>query len=253
MRVVSFQSKEVLDIILKDTVYYADENKLRTSHDYSIDKQQLNGCTPIWVFANENLCEETLKSGELLERWRCEMSLDQEVGLTQFVMLELEVDPTNLKHGKTHNAYNYACVMNKIDLSQLCAVYRVEHTAHWYFKKIVLVKAYKEPAITNDELDTRAHKFYGLYDTGGHDTCAFCDAATSHRIGKVSVCSAYCRDKIIKLIGGVLNCKVDVSAVNHLNAKLVREMRLGTISEKDLPSVIKSECSNSGLSKMVDF
>lgn len=77
MRVITFQSKDVLNSIIKNGVYFADKDKCREKNDYTSDINQLNGKQPIWVFTNPNIDYNGLKSGDLLERWRCEMSLTQ--------------------------------------------------------------------------------------------------------------------------------------------------------------------------------
>ncbi len=204
MRVISFQDRVVLEIILKDGVYFADASKCREKRDYRLDRESLGGKLPIWVYMNPGINFNLLRSGEVIERWRCEMSLDQKVGLTQFAMLELEIPENNIMVGKTHNAYKYAGVIDRIDKKLLCAIYRVEHTGHWFYKRIVPERFFvKDPCIP-EILDTRALKFYGLYDeiTSDDDCrtkCAYCDSRTGHRSGNLFVCSRYCEDHIIRL------------------------------------------------------
>ena len=44
---LTFQNKEVLDIILKDDIYYADINKIRENNSYEEDIEQSGGLIPI--------------------------------------------------------------------------------------------------------------------------------------------------------------------------------------------------------------
>lgn len=147
MRVLSFQSKEVVNIILNKGEYKADIYLCREKRDYKLDTEQLNGNCPIWCFApitgNEFTSSDFI-DGVLLERFRCEMSLDQGVGLTKYYLLELEISNEELLTGKTHNAYTGAKVIPFIKFNQLKAIYRVEHTSHWYYKKIILIRSFSD-------------------------------------------------------------------------------------------------------------
>ncbi|KSV59131.1 hypothetical protein ASU35_10245 [Acetivibrio ethanolgignens] len=67
----------------------------------------MGGAVPVWVFTDLDKGEVTRSSfndGVFLERCRCQMSLDQDLGLERFAMLELEIDEDKLKWGLTHNA-----------------------------------------------------------------------------------------------------------------------------------------------------
>lgn len=241
MRVISFQSKEVFEIIINKGIYTSDINKCRENNNYEEDIKQLNA-NPIWIFNNPNICFNLLKNGEILERWRCEMSLDQEIGLTQFLMLELEIDECNIKIGKSHNSYNFASVVSKITKDQLCAVHHIENTNHFFYKRIVLDKMYKNSTITNSCLDTRELKFYGIYkkinlDKNKVNRCMYCEGNTSHLLdnnsNNVFVCSKYCKDKIIKLFKDNLpnlNYKNEY-IVSILNKDIIINLRFGKYDE----------------------
>lgn len=125
--------------------YYADNKLSRERRDYSIDIKQLNGHIPVWCFASKkdrDFAAYDFLDGTLLERFRCEMSLDQELGLTQFFLLELEVDDAMVLNGQTHNAYIGAKIIPYISKHQLLAIYKVVNTTHWYYKNIRLVQSY---------------------------------------------------------------------------------------------------------------
>lgn len=145
MRVLTFQSQEVIKKIILDGIYFADNKLCRENRDYQADINQLSGFNPIWCFASTketNFKFDDFTDGVLLERFRCEMSLDQEVGLTRFMLLEIEVDDKDVFEGITHNAYSGAKVVPTITMEQLKAVYRVTPTTHWYYKNVRLLRSY---------------------------------------------------------------------------------------------------------------
>lgn len=250
MRVVTFQSEEVLNIILNEGIYFANSSMCREKNDYSEDILALNGKTPIWIFANPDISFDTLKSGELLEIWRCEMSLDQKIGLTQFKMLELEIDENNtlIKVGKTHNSYKYACVIDSIKKSQLCAVYHIENTNHFFYKKIVFEQSFNDAKniITDNCIDTRSLQYYGIYDNvvynSKHKRCSYCEANTKHLINNIPICSEFCKDSIIQLckdIGSSLFNKLsDEDIINLINYKTIKYLRFGD-KENAIKSIYK--------------
>lgn len=86
----------------------------------------------------------------MLERCRCETSLNQDVGLSRFVMLELNVSQSKLRRGLTHSACNYVYVMNCFRFDELVAVYKVMHTNHWYYKTIVPLQIFKSGSLFNE-------------------------------------------------------------------------------------------------------
>lgn len=82
MRLLTFQSQEVIKKILLDGTYFADDSLCRENRDYQADINQLNGFQPIWCFVStkgRDFIYDDFTDGSLLERFRCEMSLDQEV------------------------------------------------------------------------------------------------------------------------------------------------------------------------------
>jgi len=175
MRLLTFQSQEVIKKILLDGTYFADGSFCRENRDYQADINQLNGFQPIWCFAStkeRDFVYDDFVDGSLLERFRCEMSLDQEVGLTQFLLLELEVDDSIPLTGLTHNAYIGAKVIPYISKKQLLAVYRVTNTTHWYYKNIRLLESYgREDILFPQGLRTMKRKMvngveYEVYTLG---------------------------------------------------------------------------------------
>ena len=133
--VISFQSKDVLDIVKRDGVYVPDLSKCRERRSYEQD-----GGPKVWVFQFEDMTFNGFTSGIYFERCRCEMSLNHSSGLSDFIMFELHVDESRLSIGKTHNSSMFAKVMNNLYLEDIAAVYHIDSSEHWYFKKAVLLE-----------------------------------------------------------------------------------------------------------------
>lgn len=136
---LTFQNKEVLDIILKDDIYYADINKIRENNSYEEDIEQSGGLIPIWCFSpiglsglsyKDTFIPDDFYDGNLFERFRQEMSLF-ETDLNKFEMLELVIPKDRLHRGLTHNSYFGAQVFNSISLNDLVAHYKL-----YYFKEL---------------------------------------------------------------------------------------------------------------------
>lgn len=149
-------------------------------------------------------------------------------------MLELEIPESAVKPGKTHNAYQYAKVAGRLDIKSLCAVYHVEHTGHWYYKRTIPEKFFVNDPCIPKTLDTRALKFYGLYDeiTSDDDPmsrCAYCESKTVHRSGNLLLCSRYCEDRIIRLYKKYFG-EQDINnniIFNKITSADVRNMKMG--------------------------
>lgn len=150
-RVITFQSKEVVDTILQDKVYFADKDKMREGSLSQEDIDVCGGKIPIWVFQHPCFISTNIGYGqwcELLETFRCEMSIDSLDGL---YMIELLIDkqpPT----GNAHNGTSMACVIDSIHTNNVAAIYRVKGTKHWYFYEIQLVKAFKEDILFKNSI-----------------------------------------------------------------------------------------------------
>ena len=168
MRVITFQSQEVLDILLNNKVYYADNNKSRENNDYTKDIERLNGKSPIWVFNNPDIQVNNTLNYFTPETWRCEMSLGTKHGLENFLCLEFELDKSSLKQGQTHNSYKYAKVVDKLLLKDLCCVYKVSSITDlpkeiknfdWYFKQFEVIKTFNGFKPSLGDVNT-----YALYE-----------------------------------------------------------------------------------------
>lgn len=151
MRVLTFQSKEVINTILVEGRYYANIEKCRERNDYSKDINTLNGKVPIWIFIpvdknnkytlKEKFEEIDFKDGELLDRFRCEMSTNY---LTDFHLLELEVSNELIHKGITRNDFEAAKIISHIDINMLCAIYTVEPTSYSYYPKVKVYRRYRK-------------------------------------------------------------------------------------------------------------
>lgn len=132
--VITFQSKEVADIILNNGYYLADKDKAREGSFDALDFMVCGGNCPIWVFQHPNLKYDsiTIKPlSDLLEICRCEMSIDSLDGL-HLIELLLDKQPTI---GKAHNASSMACVIPYIEINQVLSISTVTKT-EWYMHTI---------------------------------------------------------------------------------------------------------------------
>lgn len=126
--VMSFQSKEVWDIVIDKGIYVPDPSFTREKRDYKLDIEQLDGNQPVWGFVSRHangFQPADFLDSSLLELYRCEMSVDED-RLKDFMVLELEVPRGLVKRGLTHNSYDYAVVFPTIRKEWLVSVGKVE-------------------------------------------------------------------------------------------------------------------------------
>lgn len=150
-RVITFQSKEVIDIILQSEVYFADKDKMREGSLCQEDIDACNGKIPIWVFQHPCFVSTNIGYGqwcEMLETFRCEMSIDSLDGL---YMIELLIDKQP-PMGKAHNGTSLACVIDSIHIDDVAAIYRLKETEHWYFYEVQLVKTFEEDILFKNNI-----------------------------------------------------------------------------------------------------
>jgi hypothetical protein len=128
MRIISFQSEEVVSILEGSKIYLPTPNLCREKRNYESDMEQLGGKFPVWGFSSkyeDGFRPIDFLDSTLLERFRCEMSLGSK-GLSNLKVLELEVPSELVKIGLTHNSYEYAVVFPCIDLNWLISVGEVK-------------------------------------------------------------------------------------------------------------------------------
>ena len=144
MRVITFQSADVLSSVFEDGVFYASDLHHRLPKDYKDDRDE-EGNSPIWVFADPEITTGCSfhQMQVLFNRWHNEMSLISSAGLADFFMIELELDKMPV-HSKTHNDYQYTCVIHRILKSQVVACYTLYPTYHWYFMRPILLEKFKD-------------------------------------------------------------------------------------------------------------
>ena len=150
-RVITFQSKEVIDIILQSEVYFADKDKMREGSLCQEDIDSCYGKIPIWVFQHPCFVNTNIGYGqwcEMLETFRCEMSIDSLDGL---YMIELLIDKQP-PIGKAHNGSSLACIIDSIHINDVAAVYKLKETEHWYFYEIQLIKAFEEDILFKNNI-----------------------------------------------------------------------------------------------------
>ena len=154
IKVLTFQTREVLGILLEKGEYLADINLSRESREYAKDIEQLNGFNPIWCFSpiglqtlflNKFVMEDFL-NGELFDRFRCEMSLPSGEALNNLVLLELELNCKDIRVGLTHNSYIGAVVIPRLGVNDLVAHYSLEYTdghdSKYFYPDIKIDKIY---------------------------------------------------------------------------------------------------------------
>lgn len=144
--VITFQSKDVVEQILKDGIYLSCKCKQREGWKYK-EIEMLGGYNPVWVFGlgTRSFTTDDFTDAYFLNLFKCEMSLNDDVGdaLSQFEMVELDVDISLMKQGITHNACRFAYVIPYITVDMLRAVYKISSTDEWYYPKIDLVSKYQ--------------------------------------------------------------------------------------------------------------
>lgn len=145
-KVITFQSGEVVNILLTSGNYSASAELARERRCYSADMNQLGGSVPVWCFKplnNYKFVVDDFKDGILLNKFRCELSLPARNTFYGLVMLELEVPTALLKTGITHNSYDCAVVVPHLTLDMLCAIYRCSDTKYFYYKDISIIGSYR--------------------------------------------------------------------------------------------------------------
>ena len=172
IRVLSFQSREVLDILLSHQEYHPDYNLSREGRNYKLEKERYGFTDIIWCFSpigwynpsnNPRIkipgkfSKEDFIDGSKFFNFRCEMSLPDNESLNSLVLLELEYDKEDLKSGLTHNSCSYVYVAPYLNLENLVAVYRLNYDrsreAGWYYPEVFVEKTYKDnPLFESDFL-----------------------------------------------------------------------------------------------------
>ena len=154
IKLISFQSKEVLKILKKDKVYRAELGKCRESNDYSEDIEQLGGRNPIWCFKGvpSELTKESFVNGCLFEKYKCEMSVSRKY-ISNLICLEINYKGIP-KVGITHNDYPGAVVIPELKFEDLSAVYRIEYYAKdvlnsQFFPKVYVLEKFKDNCLFN--------------------------------------------------------------------------------------------------------
>lgn len=131
-RVVTFQSAEVVREIMEEGLYYADPKKSREGSFNDEDFKACEGNCPIWVFQHPAFKTTKISAGqwcEMLQVFRQEMSISSLDGL---FMIELLLDKQP-PIGKAHNASSLACIIPRISIKDVAAIYVVAPSNHWYF------------------------------------------------------------------------------------------------------------------------
>lgn len=144
-RVVTFQSKEVVDTLLRNEVYLADLSKAREGSICQEDIDNCSGKIPIWVFQHPAFCFDKVGNHQfcnMLETFRCEMSISS---LNDLYMIELHLD-YQPPIGKAHNGCSLACVIPSISLNEVAGIYKLNQT-EFFFYDIIPYKLYSSKCL----------------------------------------------------------------------------------------------------------
>lgn len=159
VRVLSFQSREVLDILLKDKIYHPCHKLSREGRDYKLEKDTYGFKDVIWCFSPvgcktitpNKFIKDDFINGVKFFNFRCEMSLPSNECLNDLFLLELEYDYYTPKPGLTHNACSYVYVIPELTMDNLVAVYRLNYDrrreAGWYYPEVFIEKIYKRDSL----------------------------------------------------------------------------------------------------------
>lgn len=163
IRVLSFQSRDVLEVLLKDGKYHPSIELSREGRDYRLEKEKYGFKDVIWCFSpigwynpvnnprlkiDGKFSKEDFIDGSKFFNFRCEMSLPDNEDLNDLVLLELEYDIDELKRGLTHNGCSYVNVVPRLTIENLVAVYRLQYDRSrengWYYPEVFVEKVYKD-------------------------------------------------------------------------------------------------------------
>ena len=159
IRVLSFQSKDVLCILLEQGIYHPRVSMSRELRDYKKEKEVYGFKDVIWCFSPIN-CKTIIKDkftkedfidGAKFSSFKCEMSLRTMDCFNDMLLFELEYDKSELKPGLTHNACSYVCVAPQLSIENLKAVYRLNYDRKrkdgWYFPEVFVEQLFSNDTI----------------------------------------------------------------------------------------------------------
>ncbi len=199
MHIISMQSKEVWNILRNNGVYHADVSKCREHASYKEDIVNLGGYVPIWGFAYPDMSSLHMRNGQVLERLRCEMSLQQENCWDDFLLFELDIPDMLVLTGKHHNDCTYSKVFPAIYLNQVRAVYSIHDSDKdgWYFKVLTPIYLTDKEVITRMEMDCAywdsiESQYVDCFDNGEIGHCLKCGRETPYLYKGKHYCSLGC-------------------------------------------------------------
>lgn len=169
-RVVTFQSKKVVDILMSGKDYYACKELMREGSLCCEDIALCNGQIPIWVFQHPAF--KSTKIGpkqwsDMLQTFRCEMSVNTLNGFFMIELLLQEQPPI----GKAHNSSSLACIVPCIKPEWVRGIYEIQGTSHWYLYSVNPIKIFADDALfskkhvfTKEEYESDTTKTIRLLD-----------------------------------------------------------------------------------------
>lgn len=197
MRFISFQSKDVVDILLSGKTYVPDITKCRVDSPYTKD-----GGPKVWMFYLDINRLAKLMSGSLFISCRSEMSLWED-DFVKLYMIELEVDEKLCTVGLTHNACDWAMVTPTISIDNVISVYRLFKTPLENCVNAGRIYLNKPKSVFPSYIDVFNHNVHrDEWYTGVHhpdctigepQSCTCCEVETKYYYkGKYPMCSGDC-------------------------------------------------------------
>lgn len=178
MRFLTFQSKEVVDQILKYGGYKADQYKTREP----VDEADLNsmGDAPIWVYAHPLLADISIEVPkchieDMLEAFRCHMNMEPQ-DFTKLYCIEFDPDYTPLSSQSVVQSRTIRMTYNILK-DDVIAIYKVlssKESEHLYGLEVttILKGNAKFPngfSCTLEEYERPAHPFSTAHFKGLND------------------------------------------------------------------------------------
>lgn len=171
VRVLSFQGKEVVGMLLRGEEYHPSKEFSREGRDYLLEKERYGFEDVIWCFnplgfrrnrlINEGkFTKDDFLNGSMFEAFRCEMSVYDRVELNDLCLLELEYDIEDVKLGLTHNGCSYVSVVPNLKKENICAVYRLVFKSEGSFIErfmptLKVIEVFKEDVIFQKDFRCR--------------------------------------------------------------------------------------------------
>ncbi|WP_283693822.1 hypothetical protein [Clostridium perfringens] len=171
IRVLTFQSPKVWNILKEKGTYTIDKSLCREKHDgYECELKEYGYDSPIWVFSPIGMSKGKLsetgvfhgrdfESGLLFFNFGSQMSISHD-DLNEMYLFELEVKENELKRGLTHNSCSYVYVINGLRREQVKAIYQLTYREEgrensWYYPRVKILGKFDEGVLFDKDFVCR--------------------------------------------------------------------------------------------------